>query len=43
MVSWSFFEREITQNGLTLVEKGMTSALPNFDHLMYAVVKARVL
>lgn len=43
MVSWNSFEKEITQNGLTLVEKGMTSALPNFDRLMYAVVKARAL
>ncbi len=43
MVSWNSFEKEITQNGLTLVEKGMTSALPNFERLMYAVVKARAL
>lgn len=41
MVSWNTFEQEIAHNGLTLVEKGMTSALPNFDCLMYAVVKRK--
>lgn len=39
MVSWDTLEKEIAGNGLQLVEKGMTSALPNFDRLMYAVVK----
>lgn len=39
MVSWNTFEQEIAHNGLTTVEKGMTSALPSFDRLMYAVVK----
>lgn len=39
MVSWDTLEREIVHSGLTLVEKGMTSALPNFDRLMYAVVR----
>ena len=39
MVSWDRFEQEITHNGFTLVEKGMTSVPPNFDWLMYAVVK----
>lgn len=38
MVSWDTFEKEIASSGLTLVEKGMTSALPSFDRLMYAVV-----
>lgn len=39
MVSWDTFDQEIAHNGLTLVEKGMTSALPGFNQLMYAVVK----
>lgn len=39
MVSWNTFEQEIALSGLTLVEKGMTNALPSFDQLMYAVVK----
>lgn len=39
MVSWETFEREIACSGLLCVEKGMTSALPNFDRLMYVVVK----
>lgn len=39
MVSWNTFEKELTRNGLTLLEKGITSSLPNFDRLMYAVVK----
>lgn len=39
MVSWDTFEQEIAHNGLTLVEKGVTSVPPNFDCLMYAVVK----
>lgn len=39
MVSWDTFEKEIAHSSLTLVEKGMTSALPNFSCLMYAVVK----
>ncbi len=39
MVSWDTFEKEIARSGLTVVKKGMASALPNFDRLMYAVVK----
>ena len=39
MVSWNTFENELSRNDLTLVEKGITSSLPNFDSLMYAVVK----
>lgn len=39
MVSWDTFEKEIAHSGLTLIEKGMANALPNFDSLMYAVVK----
>lgn len=39
IVSWDTFENEISENGLTLVEKGITSSVPNFDSLMYAVVR----
>lgn len=39
MVSWDTWEKELAQNGLTLVEKGSTSAPPSFNDLMYAVVK----
>lgn len=39
VVSWRTFENELAQNGLTLVEKGMTGAPPSFDRLMYAVVR----
>lgn len=40
MVSWDTFESELTRNGLTIVEKGITSAPPDFSSLMYVVVKA---
>lgn len=39
MVSWNTFEKELARNGFTLIEKGMTSSLPDFNSLMYAVVK----
>ena len=39
MVSFSSFEKEISDSGLVIVEKGITSALPDFDSLMYAVVR----
>lgn len=39
MVSFDSFEKELEQNGLTVIEKGMTESLPHFDRLMYAVVK----
>lgn len=39
MVSWVTFEKELARNGLILVEKGLIHAFPNFDNLMYAVVK----
>ena len=39
MVSWDTFESELARNGLTLIEKGITSALPDFNSLMYAVIK----
>ena len=38
MVSFKTFETELTENGLHIVEKGITSSLPDFNSLMYAVV-----
>lgn len=40
MVSFETFVRELTSNGLEIVEQGMTTAPPDFNQLMYAVVKA---
>ena len=39
MVSFSTFEAELQRNGLAIAQKGITSALPDFDRLMYALVK----
>lgn len=39
MVSFPTFERELARNGLEIVEKGLTEALPDFNSLMYALVK----
>ena len=33
------FEKEIARNGLVIEEKGITTAFPDFDKLMYAVVR----
>ena len=41
MVSFKTFEKEIHKNGLEIIEKGITSAFPDFDKLMYAVVKCK--
>lgn len=41
MVSFKTFEDELERNRLEIVEKGITSALPNFNSLMYAVVKKK--
>ena len=37
MVSFETFEKELNENGLRIVEMGITEALPDFDSLMYAV------
>lgn len=37
-VSFSTFESEIKRNNLTAIEIGITSSLPDFNSLMYAVV-----
>lgn len=39
MVSFSTFENELKQNRFDIIEKGLTSSLPNFNSLMYAVVR----
>lgn len=39
MVSFTTFEEELRRNHLAIIEKGITSALPEFNNLMYAVVK----
>ncbi len=39
MVSFATFEKEINQNGFAIVEKGITASLPDFDGLMYAVIR----
>ena len=40
MVSFETFEKELTSSGLTIVEKGLTDSLPDFNSLMYAIVSA---
>ena len=40
MVSFKTFEKELLNNDLSVIEKGMTDALREFDNLMYAVVKS---
>jgi len=39
MVSFKTFEEELERNHLVIVEKGITSALPDFNSLMFAVVR----
>lgn len=41
IVSFSTFEDEIQRNQLKILEKGITSALPDFNSLMYAVVRKK--
>lgn len=41
MVSFGRFENEINRNGLETLEKGITEAMPDFNSLMYAVVKKK--
>lgn len=42
MVSFKKLEEEILRNGLFLIEEGITSSFPDFNSLMYAVVKAQI-
>ena len=39
IVSFETFLDELTRNGLAVIERGITAALPDFDSLMYAVVQ----
>ncbi len=41
MVSFNTFEDELQRNKLEIMEKGITSALPNFNSLMYALVQRK--
>ena len=41
MVSFSTFEKEIKNASLSIIEKGITESLPDFNSLMYVVVKKR--
>lgn len=43
MVSFPTFERELAENGFTIMEKGITASVPDFNCLMYAVVKKQSL
>ena len=40
MVSFETFEKELTSNGLKIVEKGLAESMPDFNSLMYAIVSA---
>jgi SAM-dependent methyltransferase len=39
MVAFKTFEAELERNHFEIIEKGITSALPDFNNLMFAVVK----
>ena len=39
IVSFDRFRRELERNGLLIVEEGITSALPDFPMLMYAMCR----
>ena len=41
MVSFDTFEKELNRNQFEIIEKGITQALPDFDCLMYAIVKKK--
>ena len=41
MVSFETFKRELSENGLRIAEKGIESIPPEFDSLMYAVVRRK--
>lgn len=41
MVSFPTFEAEIGRNGLEILEQGITGSMPDFDKLMYAVVRRK--
>ena len=39
IVSFPSFEKEISKNKLNVVESGITKSLPDFNSLMYAIVR----
>ena len=39
IVSFKTFEKEISQSNLTIIEKGITASPPDFNSLMFVVVK----
>ncbi|MCM1514262.1 MAG: class I SAM-dependent methyltransferase [Anaeroplasma bactoclasticum] len=41
MVSFDTFEKEISGNNLEIIEKGITSSMPDFNSLMFVVVKKK--
>ncbi len=41
MVSFGTFEKELDRAGLETVEKGLTPSFPDFNELMYAMVKKK--
>ena len=41
MVSFTTFEEELERNQFEILEKGITSALPDFNSLMYVVVRKK--
>ena len=41
MVNFATFEGEIARNGLEIVEKGLCEAMPDFNSLLYAVVRKK--
>ena len=41
MVSFQCFESELSAGGLQIIEKGITSCIPEFNALMYAVVQRK--
>ena len=41
MVSFTTFEEELERNQFEIIEKGITSSLPDFNSLMYAVIRRK--
>ena len=39
MVGWETFRRELAENGLAIVESGITAVEPDFPQMMYALVE----
>lgn len=39
MVSWETFRRELAENGLDMIESGITAVEPDFPQMMYALVE----